>query len=92
MSPRSGSEGSPGAPMPISGQGLGLRWQKAANSSAMSLRQDAQVALHEVGRDAGGVPRIFARADDAPCLPRVVDSHHAIGGRAVDDLLHGNPR
>ena len=44
-----------GAPMPISGQGLGLRWQKAANSVAVSLGR-----MHRLPcTNSGAIPAVW---------------------------------
>ena len=93
MSPRSGSAGSPGAPMPIRGQGLGLRWQKAANSSASSRGRMHRLPCTNSGAMPAVWPGVLARPDDAPRLAGAVDRHHAAGTRAAHDLMHGrSPR
>jgi hypothetical protein len=75
------------------GAGLGVLLAEGGELERHLARQDAQVALHEVGGDAGGVPGVLARADDAPCLAGVVDRHHAAGTRAAHGLMHGqSPR
>src|SRR5437764_1089144 len=97
MSPRPGSEGSPGAPMPIRGHGLGLRWQKAANSSANSLGRMHRLPWTQSGATPAVWPvyspaRMMRRASLGLWIP--VNSHQRAAGirdsreRALAYLSH----
>jgi hypothetical protein len=68
--------------------GLGVALAEGSEFQCHILGQDAQIALHVVGRHACGMAGVVAGPDDAPCLGGVVDAHHGVAGSG-DDLLHG---
>ena len=54
--------------------GLGVALAERGELLRHVLGQDAQIALHKIGRDACGVARVFAGADDPPRFVRILQS------------------